>query len=1067
MNKIQRAIAAAAVAGGLAWASSASAQALPFNSLNANPAAQNAAFALQNPLGPSGANYQVNYPYPGQCVASAANGVSAGTLFPTLAACPAGGSFAAFSRTAGGWANATGSPVTFSELAAYIPNTLAVGAPLGSVGTPKFVWEVLNPPDYTPDTTTFPGAHYYEIGLHEAWGFQALANADAFPNPLVGSCASTTTGALLYCDGEFANPACGANPCNRVYPTSPPVPNGMQWTGLTCNIPAGCSCPADAGGTFKTQYCSAGGLIPYGNPIFTPIWGVGQINMGGTLGLGLTPTPSPWSQNQYIATWPSISIRGQKGTPVVVKWVNEFPNNHVLCPHPEAADWPCAIDRTFMGVKSTIDPAISTSQLVGVLPDGVNAFGSPQQPDNSWVTHLHGGEIPPSTDGFAMKWFGNAITALSYNSATTPRFISPAFENPSKIELQRPVGNSDTYTYPMVQEEATIWFHDHTLGKTHHNVIAGPAGFFPVTEPLKHGTLTAWTPPTATVPSPLPLGSEYTWLDPLSGPRGGLGIPKYDQFYAIQDRSFNADGSINFSNGLGQPVALPGPGLTAVTNGVNPQVHPVWVPEYFGDVALVNGVAWPRKTTEPGWYRLRLVDGADSRCFTIGFQNAISPPAPGAAVTFNVPFFVLANDQGYLAKPVKAPGNKITMCPGERYELLVNFGAVVPIAPATTATVWMVNNAKAPFPAGIAPQGGFAPDLNVIMGFVIDPTAGPGVKSCGQTSKVGKVVTALAPLSTTWIAGGNDFVYPPPPAAPNANPNAAKCPAGGCLATGYPAGTLNIPAGNYANICMPADPSLVDGNVADFTAADIRAPLLATFPNPAVAGPLPFPAGTIVRQVYLNEKLDGTTAAPLGMQLNGVPFEYKVTETPKIGTKEVWQFINLTVDAHPMHPHLVRHLVVARQNFNVGQYKAALCVGTNCQPGPAPGNEMQVVPNVNGTNAAGVAYITSIPTYVTTASVEGGFKDAVQAPPGQVTTIIADWTPRWAGAGTAAFPAGAPNAPGTATCLFDSVTGTYPCAGLNGGAFVYEPVTSGPFVWHCHINSHEDSEMMRTSLVVK
>jgi FtsP/CotA-like multicopper oxidase with cupredoxin domain len=32
--------------------------------------------------------------------------------------------------------------------------------------------------------------------------------------------------------------------------------------------------------------------------------------------------------------------------------------------------------------------------------------------------------------------------------------------------------------------------------------------------------------------------------------------------------------------------------------------------------------------------------------------------------------------------------------------------------------------------------------------------------------------------------------------------------------------------------------------------------------------------------------------------------------------------------------------------------------------------------------------------------------------------------------------------------------------------FTYEPVTSGPYVWHCHINSHEDSEMMRTSLVV-
>ena len=68
-----------------------------------------------------------------------------------------------------------------------------------------------------------------------------------------------------------------------------------------------------------------------------------------------------------------------------------------------------------------------------------------------------------------------------------------------------------------------------------------------------------------------------------------------------------------------------------------------------------------------------------------------------------------------------------------------------------------------------------------------------------------------------------------------------------------------------------------------------------------------------------------------------------------------------------------------------------------------------------------------------------------------VTTIIADWTPRW-------NAAGAPNAPGTAGCP----NGTDGCA----APYVYEPVTSGPYVWHCHINSHEDSEMMRTSLVV-
>ncbi len=234
--------------------------------------------------------------------------------------------------------------------------------------------------------------------------------------------------------------------------------------------------------------CSVSGALCNVNPA-TPFPGAVTCPVAETCNPFFAPgTPAEWSQNDYVATWPSISIHATRGTPVVVKWTNEFPNNHVFCPHPEAADWPCAIDRTFMGVKARIDPALATATIP---PDGVNEYGSPQQPDNSWVTHLHGGEIPPSTDGFAEKWFGNAVTATAF-AGVSQNFINPPFEPPdfspvAKSPLKRPEGrNFDTYTYPMVQEEALIWFHDHTLGKTHHNVIAGPAGFFPVKDPAKH-----------------------------------------------------------------------------------------------------------------------------------------------------------------------------------------------------------------------------------------------------------------------------------------------------------------------------------------------------------------------------------------------------------------------------------------------------------------------------------------------------------------------------------------------------------------------------------------------------
>ncbi len=1027
-------------AGVLASVSIASAQAIPFTPLNVDPTAANAAFPLQNPLGPSGANYQVNYPYPGQCLAALANA----RLFPTLPLCsarPSSFDCAApgiSNQSAGSWA-ACGAPAAFKLLRPIVPGPT----------TPKFVWEVLNPPDYTPDKLTYPGADYYEIGLHEAWGFQAIATAGLFPNP----------------------PA-----------TSPRVPNGMQWTGLTCNIAAGCTCPAGLSAAFAAQYCP-GGVIPLGAPLFTPIWGVGQINMtggpvttllggGGACSIDATPcnptvspttclpapppapggfcaitaatacdplavpstcpvdpattlpeacnaaapTPqvcnanaanpflagpaAPWSPNNYIATWPSISIRANKGTPVVVKWVNEFPNNHVLCTHPDAADWPCSIDRTFMGVKASIDPAIAESQLTGVHFDGVNAYGSPQQPDNSWVTHLHGGEIPPSTDGFAEKWFGNSVTAAMYNDAAKPRYVIPAFENPLGIALKRSAGNADTYAYPMVQEEATIWFHDHTLGKTHHNVIAGPAGFFPVKEPQKHGPLLGWVPP-----APRPAGSEYTWLDPVTEPRDALGIPLYDLFLAVQDRAFNDDGSINFSNGLGQTIPPPPlglPGQTPVTNGANPLVHPTWVPEYFGDHSVVNGVLWPKKTVQPGWYRLRIVDGSDSRCYTFGFQRSVLPPAPGAAVTPNVSFYVLANDQGYLRAPVRT--TVMTMCPGERYELLVDFSNLPGTIPLSQANVYMVNTAGAPFPAGPTPQAPGSPfaHLNVLMRFEVRGTV-PGVQFCGERF----LATRIAPAGLTWDPAN--------------------------MAANLTRGINFLGRSFYSNICMPQNPA----QIVDASFVSIRPPM-------------PPPAGTIVRQVYLNEKVDGVTLLPLGMQLNGVPFEYKVTETPRNGSREVWQFVNLTVDTHPMHPHLVKHQIVQRQPFDVNLYLTALCGAPGCQPGPSPGGEMQVVPDVTPFLLPGVVPVTN-------ASFEGGWKDATQAPSGWVTTIVADWVARWAGAA----PGGAaPNAPGTSCAGLPCVVGP------SAATWTYEPVTSGPYVWHCHINSHEDSEMMRTSLVV-
>ena len=82
-----------------------------------------------------------------------------------------------------------------------------------------------------------------------------------------------------------------------------------------------------------------------------------------------------------------------------------------------------------------------------------------------------------------------------------------------------------------------------------------------------------------------------------------------------------------------------------------------------------------------------------------------------------------------------------------------------------------------------------------------------------------------------------------------------------------------------------------------------------------------------------------------------------VTETPRLNTTEIWNFINTTPNGHPMHVHLVTFGVLSRRKFNVEHYNAT---GEIVYTGP----EM-LPPN------------------------ENGMRDMVRVPAGTVVQIIA------------------------------------------------------------------------------
>ena len=95
------------------------------------------------------------------------------------------------------------------------------------------------------------------------------------------------------------------------------------------------------------------------------------------------------------------------------------------------------------------------------------------------------------------------------------------------------------------------------------------------------------------------------------------------------------------------------------------------------------------------------------------------------------------------------------------------------------------------------------------------------------------------------------------------------------------------------------------------------------------AAPLPAKLRTIprlaprlaarTRTLTLNEYEDPSTHKMV-MLLNGAYWREPVTEAPELDSVEIWSFVNLTEDTHPIHLHLVRFQILDRQRFDADEY---------------------------------------------------------------------------------------------------------------------------------------------------
>ncbi len=108
------------------------------------------------------------------------------------------------------------------------------------------------------------------------------------------------------------------------------------------------------------------------------------------------------------------------------------------------------------------------------------------------VAHLHGGHTPPESDG----WPTDVIFPAGYQVPVTSMAMGHMGHSGQMAEAAA-LKYEHNYTYPNDRRAATLWYHDHAMAATGHNVYMGLAGFYLVEDeeerslPLPRGVMTS------------------------------------------------------------------------------------------------------------------------------------------------------------------------------------------------------------------------------------------------------------------------------------------------------------------------------------------------------------------------------------------------------------------------------------------------------------------------------------------------------------------------------------------------------------------------------------------------
>jgi spore coat protein A len=533
----------------------------------------------------------------------------------------------------------------------------------------------------------------------------------------------------------------------------------------------------------------------------------------------------------------------------------------------------------------------------------------------------------------------------------------------------KPPRGSANYYYPMDQSARFVWYHDHAMGITRTNAYSGIASGLLIVDDFEINLVNSGLLPDL------------------------VGIP-----LVVQDKSFVAENILDqdptwqwgkpgdlwyphayeaniLSSGI--PNAKGrwdwGPTVTPPARGTQPLPAPVsLVPEAFFDTILINGGVYPKVSVPPRRVRFQLQNASQARFYHLNLY-AESSAVPGEA-------------------NLKAPGPKIYQVGTEG-----GFLPAVAVHPNSISCLDLKadstgNTAKpdGPFNLLLAPaeRADVVIDFNGVPAnskFILyndAPAPFPGGDSRNNYFTGDADQTAIGGAPTT-IAGHG-------PNTQTLMEIIVTAGSGDSLRT--PGWLAQMNSHLMANFVTGNQPGLLFNKGYPWEPA---------FPFDGVAD----------RMLTLNEDFDdygrliqtlGTAYSESpnnqGMPTWGLGYLAPTTENPSTGAIEVWQIMNLTSDTHPMHFHLVNVQLIQRQPFT-GNPNSWSYTGPPTRPDP---NEV-------------------------------GWKDTVRMNPGEVATIIMQFTlPK--------LPASMGN----------------PLSPRTGGH---------EYVWHCHILEHEEHDMMRPFVV--